>query len=60
MPTDIALSEPKPFPLRQILQHSILGVPLGIWAIALLLITIAAHFDAPVMAFEVQGLIAPF
>jgi hypothetical protein len=60
MPTDIAISAPKPFPLQQVLQHPILGVPLAIWAMAFLLMVIAAHFDAPAMAFDAQELMVPF
>jgi hypothetical protein len=61
MSATIVLSEPKSFSLRRfLLEHLILGVPLIIWAIMLLLIAIAAHFDIPVVAFDGQEPVAPF
>ena len=56
MPTYIRISEPKPFPS----QSLVLGVPLAIWAIALLLIAMSAHFDSPVISFEPQELLTTF
>jgi hypothetical protein len=37
-----------------------LGVPIAIWALALLLIAVAAHSDGPVIVFDGQGLVVPF
>jgi hypothetical protein len=37
-----------------------LGVPLAIWAMALLLIAISAHFNAPLISFDPQELLATF
>ena len=54
MPTTIALPQSRLSPSQRfLLQRLILGVPLAIWAILLLLAAIAAHFDAPVMSFDV-------
>jgi len=61
MSASIVLSEPKSFSLRRfLLEYLIVGVPLIIWAIMLLLIAIAAHFDMPVVALDGQELVAPF
>ena len=60
MSATLTLSEPKSFSLRHVLlRYLLLGVPLAIWALALLLIVIAAHFDMPIVAFEAQELV-PF
>jgi hypothetical protein len=59
MPTSIALPQPKILqPQHFLLERSVLGVPLVIWAIAVLLILVAARFDAPVMTFDAQQLLA--
>lgn len=58
--TYLHLSEPRSFPWRQLLSLPTLGVPLAIWAAAILLITVAAHFDTQIVAFEAQELLAPF
>ncbi len=61
MTTYISASEPKSFSLRQsLLQHLFLGVPLAIWALSLLLIAAAAHFDAPIVFFDSQEFLLPF
>lgn len=61
MSSTIALSEPKSFSRRHRLsRHLTLGAPLAIWALAMLLIAIAAHSDGPVIAFDGQGLAVPF
>jgi hypothetical protein len=55
------LSEPKSFsPRHLLLRNFALGVPLAVWAAAMLLIAIAAHFDPPVVTFDAQELVAPF
>jgi hypothetical protein len=56
MPTYIRVSEPKSF----VSQRSILGVPLVIWAMALLMIAIASHYNMPIISFEPQELLAAF
>jgi hypothetical protein len=56
MPTYIPVSEPKSF----LSQNLVLGVPLAIWAMALLLIAISAHFNTPVISFDPQELLTPF
>jgi hypothetical protein len=56
MPTYIPVSEPKSF----LSQNLVLGVPLAIWAMALLLIAISAHFNTPVISFDAQELLTPF
>jgi hypothetical protein len=56
MPTYIRIAAPKavqPKPL-------VLGIPLAIWALALLLIAGSAHYDLPLATFEPQELLAPF
>jgi hypothetical protein len=61
MSATIVLAESKSFSLRHfLLQHLVLGVPVAIWAWALLLLAIAAYFDAPVVAFDGQELTVPF
>lgn len=62
MPTYIRIAEPKTFPpRRKTSSHQmILGVPLVIWALALLVIVLAAHYDAPIGSFDPQDLFAPF
>jgi hypothetical protein len=61
MSATMVLSEPKSFSLRRfLLEDLILGVLLIIWAIMLLPIAMAAHFDMPVVAFDGQELVAPF
>jgi hypothetical protein len=61
MSTYVSISEPKSFSLRHLIsQHLLLGVPLALWALALLLIAAAAHSDMPVAAFEAQELMVPF
>lgn len=57
----IVLSEPKSFSLRHFLsRYSFVGVPLVIWAMALLSIALAAHFDMPAVTFGAQELVMPF
>jgi hypothetical protein len=57
MPTYIRVaSEQKSFLSR----HLVLSVPLAIWAVALLLIAISAHFNTPVISFDPQELLAAF
>jgi hypothetical protein len=56
MPTYIRVSEPKSF----VSQYLVLGVPLAIWAMALLLIAISAHFNAPLISFDPQELLTAF
>ena len=56
MPTYIRITEPKTFPQ----PHFILGVPLAIWAVALLVIGISAHFNVPLASFDPQEQLAPF
>jgi hypothetical protein len=56
MPTYIRVSEPKSF--RS--PYLILGVPLVIWAMALLLIAISAHFNTPVISFDPTELLGAF
>jgi hypothetical protein len=61
MSATIVLSEPKSSSLRHFLsRHLVPGVPIAIWAWALLLIAVAAYFDAPVVAFDGQNLVVPF
>jgi len=61
MSTTIALSEPKSIPLRyRLVQQHILGISVTVWALALLLIAVAAHLDMPVITFGAQELVAPF
>ena len=61
MSSTIVLSEPKSRPRRHCLsRHLTLGVPLAIWALAMLVIAIAAHSDGPVIAFAGQELVVPF
>ena len=56
MSTTIILSEPKSFSI----QRSILGVPVAVWAIAFLLIAIAAQLHTPVVTFGSLELLPPF
>lgn len=56
MPTYIRVSEPKSF--RS--QYLVLGVPLVIWAMALLLIAISAHFNMLVVSFDSAELLTAF
>jgi hypothetical protein len=56
MPTYIRISEPKSFAS----QSLVLGVPLAIWAMALLLIAFSAHINTPVISFDPQELLATF
>ena len=56
MPTYIRVSEPKSFAS----QYLVLGVPLAIWAMALLLIAVSAHFNTPVISIDPQELLATF
>ncbi|HET7889094.1 MAG TPA: hypothetical protein VFL62_22935 [Bradyrhizobium sp.] len=56
MPTYIRIAEPKTFPP----PHLVLGVPLAIWAIALLLIGMSAQFNLPIAPFDPQDLLTPF
>ena len=56
MPTYIRVSEPKSFAS----QYLVLGVPLAIWAMALLLIAISAHFNTPVISFDPTELLGAF
>lgn len=56
MPTYIRVSEPKSF----VSQYLVLGVPLAIWAMALLLIAVSAHFNTPVVSFDPPELLAAF
>jgi hypothetical protein len=56
MSTTILLSEPKSFSF----QRSMLGVPLSIWAMALLLIAIAANLHPPIVTFGSLELLPPF
>jgi hypothetical protein len=56
MPTYIRVAEQKPF----LSQNLILGVPLAIWAMALLLIAMSAHLNAPVISFDPPELLATF
>ena len=56
MPTYIRIAEPKTFTS----QHLVLGVPLAIWAIALLLIALSARYNVPLASFDPQELLAPF
>jgi hypothetical protein len=59
MPTTIALPQPKSLPSQNfLLERSVFGLPLVIWAIAVLLIVISARFGAPVMVFDAQQLLA--
>jgi hypothetical protein len=61
MSSTVALSEPKSISPRHFLsRHLALGVPIAIWALALLLIAAAAHSDGPVIVFDGQGLVVPF
>ena len=60
MPTTIALPAPKSFPLRQTSQYLVLGVPLAIWAIALLLIAGSARYDPPSLGFDPQEVMVAF
>ena len=63
MPTHIRIAEPKTFSSRQKAPSShqkILGVPLIIWTLALLVIVLAARYDAPIGSFDLQDLLAPF
>lgn len=63
MPTYIRIAEPKPIRIvepRAFLRGSMLGVPLAIWAIALLVIAFAARYDVPLGTFDPQDLLAPF
>lgn len=60
MSSTVVLSEPKSFSRRWLSRHLPLGVPIAIWALALLLIAIAAHSDGPVIAFDGQNLVVPF
>jgi hypothetical protein len=56
MPTYIRIAAPKtvqPQPL-------VLGIPLAIWALALLLIAGSAHYDVPLATFDPVELLAPF
>jgi hypothetical protein len=56
MPTYIRVSEPKSFAS----QYLVLGIPLAIWAVALVLIAVSAHFNMPVISFDPQELLATF
>ena len=56
MPTYIRVSEPKSFASK----YLVLGVPLAIWAMALLLIAVSARFNTPVISFDPQELLAAF
>jgi len=56
MPTYIRVSEPKSFAS----QYLVLGVPLTIWAMALLLIAVCAHFNAPLISFDPQDFLTGF
>jgi hypothetical protein len=56
MSTTIVLSKPKSFSL----PSSMLGVPLAIWALALLLIAVAAYLHPPVITFGPLELLPPF
>ncbi len=56
MPTYIRVAEPKSF----LSQNLVLGVPLAIWAVALLLIGISAQFNAPVVSLGPPELLAMF
>jgi hypothetical protein len=56
MPTYIRIAAPKtvqPQPL-------VLGIPLAIWALALLLIAGSSHFNIPLATFDPAELLAPF
>jgi hypothetical protein len=41
-------------------KYLVLGVPLALWAVALLLIAVSARFNTPVVSFEPQELLAAF
>jgi hypothetical protein len=56
MSTTIVLSEPKSFSF----QRSMLGVPVAIWAMAFLLIAVAANLHMPVVTFGSLELLPPF
>ncbi len=56
MPTYIRVSESKSFASK----YLVLGVPLALWAVALLLIAVSARFNTPVVSFEPQELLAAF
>lgn len=61
MPTYIRIAEPKTLsPRRKTSHQMILGVPLVIWVLALLVIVLATHYDAPIGSFDPQDLFAPF
>lgn len=61
MSATLALPEPRSFSLRHfLLRYLFLGVPLAIWALAFVLIAIAAHFDMPAVTFGAQELVVPF
>jgi hypothetical protein len=57
MPTYIRIAappktiEPEPF---------VLGIPLAMWALALLLIAGSAHYNMPIASFDPQEQLAPF
>jgi hypothetical protein len=56
MPTYIRIAAPKTVESRPLA----LGVPLVIWALALLLIAGSAHYDMPIASFDPQEQLAPF
>jgi hypothetical protein len=56
MSSAIVLSEPKSI----VLQSSVLGVPLAVWALSLLLIAAAAYLHGPVVTFGSLELLPPF
>ena len=63
MPTYIRIAEPKTIKIvepKAVLRRSMLGVPLAIWAIALLLIGFSARYNVPLATFDPQELLAPF
>lgn len=57
MSATVALSKQGSFSLRQrSLNHVTLGVPIMLYASSILLVAVAAHFDMPIIAFDVQEL----
>ena len=55
MPTTNGIAEPK-----TLLPHVMLGIPLVIWAVALLLIVVSAHLNVPLASFDPQEQLAVF
>jgi len=56
MPTYIRIVDNKTFPR----QRLTLGIPLAIWAVALLMIGMSVHFNVPLATFDPQDQLAPF